>query len=413
MTISKKHALVWGCFFLAVVALVLHVEQIYFMATVLGLLAPASYLLSRHRISGLQARRRCPSQMYAGDTARVSVEIINTAITPRSLFEVRDTIPKGLSISPGEPHLVVDLPGGQTTAVTYSLVPLRRGLYRLGPVRFVARDTLGIYEFSAVADVYNEIVVYPKPVSLPDLWPETVEAVLQRQRRYVVGEGIDFHSVREYVPGDDLRRISWTNTARRGKLVVVESRQQTAHATTIILDLSRNVHAGQGERSSLEYGVVLAASLAEQGGREGAAIGLIAVGANDYSVPVSAAPGQQAAVFDALARCRDDCPHSLREVITSRGSMLPRGGRVAVISPQVGAELVDVAAYLALQGNTVLWFLLQTLTFGPENKEIGNQRNSREAHFAAALRQAGVQCYLVSGIVPLESNFWRWTHAVS
>jgi len=413
VTITKKHALVWGCFFLAVVAFVLHIEQMYFMAAALALLAPVSYLLARRKTSGLQAQRRCPDRMYAGDTAGVKVEVTNRAATRRSLFQVADTLPEGTIADPASAHLIADLGPGETTSVEYDLTPLRRGVYRLGPVRFTSSDSLGIYDFSGTDDCFSEILVYPTPLSLPDLWPRGSTAEFQRRRRGTIGQGDDFYSIREYVPGDDLRRVSWANTARRGKLMVVETERRETFAATIVLDLTANVHAGRGENSSLEYGVVLAASLAHQALQHGAVVGLLAMGTEDYSVPVSDQLGQELAILEALARCQDDCPARLDAVVTRREVALGKAGCVAIISPQTGAEMIALAARLVAQGNAVSWYCLQTLSFEPHTRADSEQREARSARFAVALRQAGAQCHLISGTRPLELSFRRWSRAAS
>src|SRR6266853_5802205 len=82
--------------------------------------------------------------------------------------------------------------------------------------------------------------------------------------------GLEFYGMREYKPGDDLRRIVWRASARMGKLMVREAEQGITDHITIILDTDRGSHSRDGEYSeSFETGVSAAASLAVRHLRDG------------------------------------------------------------------------------------------------------------------------------------------------
>lgn len=412
MTLTRKYTLIWGCFFLLLVALVLHIWQVYFMAASLALLAAISYLLARRSLVGLQCTRQSPPRIYSGHIGRVGISVTNTGIARRSLFQVMDTLPESLAVESDLPHLVVDLPSGATVQVEYDFTPLRRGVYALGPVRYITTDSLGIHEFTASDECFSTMIVYPTPLPLPDLWPQATASSGERTRRRIRGQGMEFRGVREYVPGDDLRRISWTNTARRGKLTVVETERGETMSATIVLDLSATAHRGEGDISSLEYGVTLAASLAHQASERSGAVGLIAVGAQDYTVPRSERRGQQSVILEALAHCQSDCPQKLSAVVASHEAMLTRAGNIAVISPATGVEAVALATRLASLGNTVSWFVLDGPSFVPQAREE-HAAEARYAALAAALRGARALPHLISGARPLPGNFGGLSRAAS
>ncbi len=68
-------------------------------------------------------------------------------------------------------------------------------------------------------------------------------------------------TVRSYVPGDALTRIHWNSTARHGQLMVKEFDLDPTIDVVVLLDLDRDVQAGENEESTEEYGVTIAASL--------------------------------------------------------------------------------------------------------------------------------------------------------
>src|SRR5256885_15462607 len=69
--------------------------------------------------------------------------------------------------------------------------------------------------------------------------------------------------MREYGPGDDLRRIVWRASARTGKVMVREAEQGITDHITILLDTDRGAHSrdGEGLSESFETGVRAVASL--------------------------------------------------------------------------------------------------------------------------------------------------------
>lgn len=84
------------------------------------------------------------------------------------------------------------------------------------------------------------------------------------------GQGLEFRDLREYVPGDDVRRLDWKATARSGKAQLRcfnEDRQQTIW---LVLDLSASM-AGAKARLAQEMLAVLAWAAVKQGDRFGMA----------------------------------------------------------------------------------------------------------------------------------------------
>src|SRR5438094_6216291 len=89
------------------------------------------------------------------------------------------------------------------------------------------------------------------------------------------GSGVDPDGVREYIPGDPLRRMHWKSTARTGRLSVIEFEESRSINVVLALDLSRIAHFGEGRQSTLEYLIRAAASIAQSALRQGAGIRLV------------------------------------------------------------------------------------------------------------------------------------------
>lgn len=399
----KRQALLWGSIFLAIVGFILHIHQLFAMAATLALLPQVSRFIGRRKLQGLRASRQLVPAVSAGEATGVTVRITNDARTRKIFFTVSDTLPPPLNgAGKNSPELPVAILGpGESARLAYDVQPTRRGVYTLGPVQLATRDPLGIRHYTRQLPVLSELVVYPRPVALPPLWPAAAGGRHPvRPRRRLRGEGDELYGIRDYVAGDDPRRIDWKTTARRGKLAVVEYERPESLEGLIVLDLGESWHGGEEDRHTLEYGVVLAASLAEQALARGSTIGLIAAGSlQDFSLAPDPAEAQRLKLLETLARVQPQAAPTLAQVVQGRAPLLPRNGTVSVISPSpVESEL---GLWLRGLGQTVIWFMLDRTTF-PGSTAATADYDGLEA----ALLGARCRVHRVPGDRPLEAN-WR------
>ncbi len=97
------------------------------------------------------------------------------------------------------------------------------------------------------------------------------------------GEGSDLRELRDYVPGDPLKRVAWRASARRGKLLVREVEREERDFVWIVLDASVELWAGELGRAPLDLAIDDAASLISRHARGGDAVGLSIVAARELS----------------------------------------------------------------------------------------------------------------------------------
>src|SRR6185437_7800103 len=76
------------------------------------------------------------------------------------------------------------------------------------------------------------------------------------------GFSVEFVQHREYVPGDDIRHIDWKSYARSERYTIKQYEQETNFIGHVLLDASKSMLYGDGESKKLEYGKLLAATLA-------------------------------------------------------------------------------------------------------------------------------------------------------
>jgi uncharacterized protein (DUF58 family) len=158
--------------------------------------------------------------------------------------------------------------------------------------------------------------------------------------------------MREYKPGDDLRRIVWRASARMGKLMVREAEQGITDHITIILDTDRGSHSRDGEYSeSFETGVSAAASLAVRHLRDGYEIRLEG-NAGPIGRPVRGRTGQLP-VLDNLTRV-DMSREPLGSVITRLIADPRRDAHNVLITPKLTAREAAQLRLLLQKGISLL-----------------------------------------------------------
>lgn len=172
-----------------------------------------------------------PSQLTRGETATAVITSVNNRVTPTGVVEAIDSIG-------GQPVdiLIPPVPPRREVTVTYKFVPLKRGELHLGPVTLERRDPWGLFVRRATASATMSLLVHPRvlPVEI-SLAGNRIGQEGGTADRDVLGSN-QFHTLREYVIGDELRQIHWRSSARVGKLMVKQLVDNPLPRALVLLD---------------------------------------------------------------------------------------------------------------------------------------------------------------------------------
>src|SRR4030095_4797194 len=168
-----------------------------------------------------------------------------------------------------------------SATLVYALTPPKRGRFQFGntAIRFLSRLRLG---WGQVLATNPEIVkVYPnmrraREAELKALGARSV--VSSHRKTSWRGEGREFESMRDYVRGDELRHISWTATARRGKLTTRQYQIERDQTILIALDAGRLMTARIESETKLDSAVHATLALFSAAARAGDNSGLVVFG---------------------------------------------------------------------------------------------------------------------------------------
>ena len=240
----------------------------------------------------------------------------------------------------------------------------RRGIYTLGPTSLEAGDPFRLY---TVRIDYHETVtmmVVPPVVSLPRIEIAPGERAGEGKstssglERTIVAGG-----VREYVPGDSLRWIHWPTTARKNTPYVRVFDYSPSSNWWVLLDMDPRVQIGKGQKSTEEFGVILAASLVHEGLQENKMVGLITHGDDLVWHPPDVGDAHLWKILRSLAVIRPSGP-PLAEMLNHIQSTLDQRTSLVVITPNVNPTWLNNLGLLQRKGIAPTVLLLNPQGFG-------------------------------------------------
>ncbi len=300
-----------------------------FYVVYLGLLAiGGSYVLTRFGLADLEAGYRVDHrQGHVGDDLRSTYSISNASGFPKPWLEVYNPT-----------DLPVPLPGRALSLRSWAqrswiaIVPLtRRGTFRIEPMVVRTGDPFGFFEAAAAVGRPTVVTVFPRVLALPRwrLPNAFLEGTHSAPERTLQTTPLAT-TVRPYAPGDSFNRIHWRTTARLGEIQVKEFDLEQTADLWIFVDLEARVQAGEGDISTVEEAMRVAASIAHDAIMENRAVGLTTSGHRLVSIPADRGPRQRQKIMQLLAAVDGDGRTPLAEVLL-HGLPKIRRGMTAVI----------------------------------------------------------------------------------
>ncbi|SDE58205.1 DUF58 domain-containing protein [Auraticoccus monumenti] len=216
----------------------------------------------------LVVRRGGDTSIRLGQSAEVWVSVASQARST-ARCRVRDAWVPSAGATGGVTSVV--LPPGQRRRSTTVLQPTRRGDRRAGPVTVRVLGPLGFAGRQADHEVPWSVRVLPPFTSRKHL-PSRLNRLRELDGRTTLlqrGQGTEFDSLREYVPGDDIRSIDWRGTARSSTVVVRTWRPERDRHVLVVIDSGRASAGRVGDQPRLDLAMdatLLLAALASRAG---------------------------------------------------------------------------------------------------------------------------------------------------
>lgn len=227
-------------------------EELWVVATTGVLLVAAAFAWTAVSRRVEVERAVIPTRVVRGDTAEAQVTLTNSTRWPIWSLLAHDQV--GAHIVEARLPTVA---AGQSNRGGYELPTTRRGITTVGPLHIVRDDPLGLVRRARQVGNTETLWVYPKIYPLTPL-PAGRQRDLEGPTHDGASGSITFHTLREYVVGDDLRLVHWRSTARTGTLMVRQQADPSQPQADLVLDTNRLAYL---DEESFESAVEAVASL--------------------------------------------------------------------------------------------------------------------------------------------------------
>lgn len=318
---------------LVVAGRVLGAVELYVLGTTVGvlLLAGLAYLRLVH-IDVDVARELHPPRVHAGSPSRVELRVRNDGTRRSPVLSLRDSV----SGTHGARLLVAPLAPGAVARSAYRLPTERRGVLSIGPLEVILSDPLGLASLSMTASGVSELTVYPHVDDVVPVRQTTGnDPMAGAEHPNALGRGgEDFYALRQYVMGDDLRRVHWPSTARHDELMVRQDELPWQGRTTVLLDLRDTATSPE----SLELVISAGASIVSASARRQDLVRLVGTDGSDSGFAAGHAHFE--AILEYLASVQATTGSDLNRVV-DRLARSATGGALVVVVAEIRREELD------------------------------------------------------------------------
>lgn len=347
----------------------------------LAIACGGAMLWARYALRRVTYERIVPEdRAFVGETVAVRLRVTNRKPLPMPWVEVYDQFPEVLVTDVG------NAVSGDTAefreSAALNAVSLRwrtsigmhervsrdielqcpaRGIYDIGPAQLQSGDAFGLYIDERLDEQRTRIIIYPRTVELPELALPSRRPFGERARGLRVYEDPSrVAGVRDYRPGDALRRIDWNATARLGKLQSRTYDPTSSQHLFVALNTQTIEPAWAGYVPELlERSISVAASIARDAYDARYAVGLLANSSfpeADHAIRI--APGRRPEQFirllEALADVTSFVLGPLSAMLDREEHRMAAGTTIAVVTAIMPADLAAAILRLHRRGHQVV-----------------------------------------------------------
>ncbi len=309
--LKRRQPWYWLAFLLFVFSLFSRQPLLFLAALFTFMVAIVPDLWYRNALRHLVVRQHVNHRnVFFGEEVTLSVIIENHKFLPLPWLKVENKISPPLAVLSKKTSRLQNA-RRETLAGTWLLWALQkvmrqyrlrcqeRGFHRFGPMRLQSSDPFGWLECEVTVTAVESLVVYPLIAPLEALGLSSVHPLGEHvTTRRLLEDPLRIAGVRDYVLGDDPRRIHWKATARAGALRSKVYETPALHRLLLLLDVWNYSEEARGTDLEIqELTIATAASLGIWALEEGYLVGLLANSSmirplSEQALPVSLPTGE-------------------------------------------------------------------------------------------------------------------------
>jgi uncharacterized protein (DUF58 family) len=333
-------------------------------------------------------RKSRMSRKQVGEIFNENFEIHNGSIIPKIWLKITD---KAQLTGVAGSRVITWLGADQTNAyLAYSLLE-NRGWFKLSPTTVESGDIFGLFLVKKSFESNSRLLVIPHTFDI-QAFPAPFgtlpggRAVRQKTLEvtpYAAG-------VREFVPGDPLKRIHWPSSARKQKLIVKEFEKDPLAEVWIFLDAQAEMHIKVEESQAFvtreywwvkyswikkapdyllppdteEYAISIAASLAKYYINQNREVGLVSAGQNLSILPAEKGERQLGKILETLAVIKAEGDIPFWHLVSNQIIHMARGTTMILITPSIDENIFTVVMELVQRGLIPVVIIIDQSSFG-------------------------------------------------
>jgi uncharacterized protein (DUF58 family) len=196
---------------------------------------------------------------FPGTRVVVTLKVENRSRVTAPFLLLEDAVPPSLGKSAR--MVITGIPAQNHQTVSHSILCRNRGRYVVGPLSIFITDPFGLARIRIQTSERSELIVYPE-VEEVEAWNLAMHGAGSGEStvRQLQHSAAEFYTMREYVTGDDLRRIHWPSVARTGQLMIRQDESTRRSTATVFLD-NRSSVLGPDGSPAFERAVSIAATV--------------------------------------------------------------------------------------------------------------------------------------------------------
>ena len=259
-------------------------------------------------------------------------------------------------------RLLTSIGGLQQRSYTARTWITKRGAFPLGPTSLTSGDPFGLFVSSRVDPAKNTLIVLPLTVEIPYFpAPQGILPGGKEIRQKTMDVTPHATGVREYVPGDPIKRVHWPSTAKRERFMVKTYEQDPQAEVWFFLDSEKKAHYSLPEsvsearedylninrrsqiklpKDTYEYAVSVTASLAKYFLHQRRAVGLVSSGSQFTVIPSERGERQIGKILETLAFLKSDGELPILGCVSLQSKYLPMGSGGILVTPSLNNDLL-------------------------------------------------------------------------
>ncbi|MCX2743987.1 DUF58 domain-containing protein [Mangrovivirga sp. M17] len=245
-----------GVFFLSFFFPVLYIGG-FVMLGLLLLISSIDIILlfKRYQDQYFSARRSHAKVLSLGNDNKVRIHLSKTIERKLNGYFI-DEVP--IKCQERNLRFNYDFGGLDHLTKTYSLHIVERGKYEFGDLRLFVNSPLKLFTKRITLPLSETVPAYPSVIDLKKYNLHSIQSLqmfegIKRIRR--IGQSTEFEQIKDYVQGDEIKKINWKATGRTGKLKVNHYEEEKSQQIYSIIDRSRAMYMPFNKMSLTDYAV--------------------------------------------------------------------------------------------------------------------------------------------------------------